>query len=665
MARTPVHRSPSSLSLSLSLSLSRSPSRSSFPPPCLRASVVILLLFAAAARSEEPKPAAPPPPGEALIRALLDDDVRTIETGFLKDIRSASDWEALRPKLHAEYLHMLGLDPLPPRTPLEARTTGVLERDGFRVEKVDFQSRPGLHVTANLYLPAKPEGKLPAVLYQSGHSGKGRDGNKTAFQRHGAWFASHGYACLILDTLQLGEVAGIHHGTYRFHRWWWQSRGYTPAGVECWNAIRALDYLETRPEIDMSRIAATGISGGGAATLWIAAADPRIAVAIPVSGMSDLSTYVTDKVIDGHCDCMLLINSHRWDWTLIAALVAPRPLLFANSDMDTIFPMPGNERIAERLRRLYGLLGRPGAFDTVVVPGGHDDKLTLRLPAYRWVNRWLRNDDREVSEPDYPEIEGRELRVFPDALPADAVNDRIDREFVPLGKVDLPPSPAEFPAWRDGLIARIRAESFAAPDEKILVPSFALPAFPPPGEPVWILVEEPPRLGDEPGKTAEAPRDWEKPYIGDASVLRFSPRGTANAAWRSPHPYHIERALAIVGRTADSGRVRDIALAAAMVRERSGGKNPVRAIGRGTAGVLALYAALLEPAIEEVVAVSPPASHHEGPNFLGILRVCDIPDAMGALAPRKLTLAGAPEDLGKRVEAIYTAAGARDRLTMR
>ena len=630
--------------------------------PCLRASVVILLLLPPGARSEEPK--TPPPPGEALIRALLDDDVRRIESGYLNDVRSASDWESLRPRLHSEYLHMLGLDPLPPRTPLEARTTGVIEREGFRVENVDFQSRPGLHVTANLYLPSKHEGKLPAVLYQSGHSGKGRDGNKTAFQRHGAWFASHGYACLILDTLQLGEVAGIHHGTYRYHRWWWQSRGYTPAGVECWNAIRALDYLETRPEIDMSRIAATGISGGGAATLWITAADPRIAVAVPVSGMSDLSTYVTDKVIDGHCDCMLLINSYRWDWTLIAALVAPRPLLFANSDMDTIFPMPGNERIAERLRRLYTLLGRPGAFDTVVVPGGHDDKLELRLPAYRWVNRWLRNDDREVSEPDYPAIEGRDLRVFPDALPADAANDRIDRDFVPLGKVDLPSGPADFPAWRDGLVARIRERSFAAPDEKILVPGFEPPAPPPAGEPVWILVEEPPAL-DDAAKKAAAPLDWEKPRTGGGAVLRFAPRGTGSAAWRSPHPYHIERALAIVGRTADSGRARDIALAAARIRERCGGKNPVRAIGRGTAGVLALYAALLEPSIEEVVAVSPPASHHEGPHFLGILRVCDIPEAMGALAPRKLTLSSAPRELATKVQAIYTAAGAREHLIVR
>src|SRR5207302_3480350 len=86
-------------------------------------------------------------------------------------------------------------------------------------------------------------------------------------------------------------------------RFWWHSRGYTPAGVECWNGVRAIDYLCTRPEVDAEKIGVTGISGGGASTVWIAAADDRVKVAVPVSGMSELESYVTNKVINGHCDC--------------------------------------------------------------------------------------------------------------------------------------------------------------------------------------------------------------------------------------------------------------------------------------------------------------------------------------------------------------------------
>ena len=140
-------------------------------------------------------------------------------------------------------------------------------------------------MTANLYRPAKVarDERLPAVVYVCGHSSRARNGNKTAYQSHGIWFARHGYVCLVVDTLQLGEIAALHHGTYRAQRWWWHSRGYTPAGVECWNGVRGIDYLVSRPDVDAERIAVTGISGGGAATFWIAAADERARVAVAVS----------------------------------------------------------------------------------------------------------------------------------------------------------------------------------------------------------------------------------------------------------------------------------------------------------------------------------------------------------------------------------------------
>ena len=83
-------------------------------------------------------------------------------------------------------------------------------------------------------------------------------GNKTNYQHHGTWFARNGYVCLMIDTLQLGEIEGIHHGTYKHDMWWWNARGYSPAGVEAWNCIRALDYLETRPEVRCGTIRRDG-----------------------------------------------------------------------------------------------------------------------------------------------------------------------------------------------------------------------------------------------------------------------------------------------------------------------------------------------------------------------------------------------------------------------
>src|SRR5215212_2193324 len=356
---------------------------------------------------------------QAMINAFLKQEAVRLDGKFLEGITNRQQWEDRRETLRREYLEMLGLSPMPERTPLNAQVTGSIDREeGFRVEKLHFQSRPKLYVTGNLYLPkdAKAGAKLPAVLYVCGHSGRGRDGNKTAFQHHGMWFATHGYAALLIDTLQLGEIAAIHHGTYRENRWWWQARGYTPAAVECWNGIRALDYLQSRQEVDAERIAVTGISGGGAATFWIAAADERVKVAVPVSGMGDLEDYVGEKVVNGHCDCMFLINTFQWPWTQIAALVAPRPMLFENSGHDTIFPMNGNDRIRARLEKLYGFYTNrtDRLFDIGVTPGGHDDKPELRLMAYRWINRFLKGDDKPVTEPELPPMEGKLLRAFPD-----------------------------------------------------------------------------------------------------------------------------------------------------------------------------------------------------------------------------------------------------------
>ena len=131
---------------------------------------------------------------------------------------------------------MLGLSPLPERTDLKAQVTGRIEHPQFTVEKLHFQSLPGLYVSANLYIPKGLTNPAPTILYLSGHgpviSNGVSYGNKVAYQHHGAWFARNGYVCMILDTLQLGEIQGLHHGTHRENMWWWNSRGYTPAGVE-------------------------------------------------------------------------------------------------------------------------------------------------------------------------------------------------------------------------------------------------------------------------------------------------------------------------------------------------------------------------------------------------------------------------------------------------
>ena len=129
-------------------------------------------------------------------------------------------------------------------------------------------------------------------------------------------------------------------------------------------------------------------------------------VAVPVSGMSDLESYVTNQVINGHCDCMFFINTYQWEWTTALALFAPKPLLFANSDNDTIFPMDGNRRIIERLRKCYDLLGKKENVDEYVSKGGHDYRPDLRLAIFGFFNKHLKGDTRPGEGRRLPEDRG-------------------------------------------------------------------------------------------------------------------------------------------------------------------------------------------------------------------------------------------------------------------
>jgi len=627
-------------------------------------------------------------PGDEMIQQYLRREAERIHEKFAQDLQSREKWEQLRPTYRQEYLYMLGLSPMPAKSPLQATITGTLEGDGYIVDMLHYQSVPRLYVTGNLYRPSRVEAgqRLPAVLYVCGHSNCGRNGNKTAYQSHGIWFARHGYICLTLDTLQLGEIAGIHHGTYREGRWWWHSRGYTPAGVECLNGIRGIDYLISRPDVDAQRIAVTGISGGGAATFWIAAADERVKVAVPVSGMADLPSYVGNRVINGHCDCMFLYNTFQWPWTRIAALIAPRALLFTNSDQDSIFPMDANQRVINNLERLYSLYGAGDLVDSFVSIGGHAYRKDIRQAAYRFINTHLKNDPRIVEDSEldiatgpennrtYP-IAQEKLRVFPtdSDIPADQLNTTIDQHFVPMAKVESPQA-GQYDSWRVPLLVELRRVSFGYLGERIA-------SARPQASGQWLVSEEGikvrlERLGESgPRRTLVVVRNAYPDEDISASVKQVSqpgdrvyvctPRGVEGTCWtRKNPPNYVERSHVLLGRTVDAGRVWDIMAAARCLYKES---VPVYVTGNGPAAVLAAYAALLEPEIAGVIALNPPTSHMDAnaPQFLNVLRVCDIPDAFGMLAPRPLTLQGLSGEALKKVTQIYAAAGASEKLVIK
>jgi dienelactone hydrolase len=618
----------------------------------------------------------------------------TLNERCLTDIKTLDDWTSRRGKYRQQLLEMLGLSPFPEKSDLKPVVTGKVEAGSFVVEKLHFQSLPGLYVTANLYLPKSLSKPAPTILYVCGHGPVIKDGvsygNKVSYQHHGAWFAQNGYVCLIIDTLQLGEIQGLHHGTYRENMWWWNSRGYTPAGVEAWNGIRALDYLSTRPEVDTNRFGITGRSGGGAYSWTIAALDDRIQVAAPVAGITDLQNHVVDGTVEGHCDCMFFVNTYRWDYPQLAAMVAPRPLLIGNSDKDTIFPLDGVVRLHSKVRHLYGLYGASTNLGLLITEGPHHDTQDLQVPVLRWFNRFLKREDPLIETAAKKYFEPEQLKVFA-RLPADQRNTTIQETFVPPASLGVAPdSIAGWTVQRNEWLAALKQECFAGWPEKpgslelkqifsaehhgvdldayefASQPNVRLrlflarrPQLKRPERVVLVVQDEEdwqkwlagmrhafaaeldPENSETQNLSRADPKQFEalrQALMADNNVFVYlASRGIGPTAWGGDarKQTQIRRRFMLLGETLDSARVWDIRRAVQAVRSfRSFRGAPLSVEAHHDLAVDALYASLFEKGISSLDLRRLPSSHRDGPDYLNILRVLDIPQATAMAAER-------------------------------
>lgn len=633
--------------------------------------------------------------GDAMIARYFEAETEKLASASLSPYDSKEAWEQDRDTHRQHLFEMLGLDPVPEKTPLQPVVTGTVDHDGIVVERVHFQSRPGLYVTGNFYRPKEQSGPLPAILYVCGHGrvkkGDISYGNKTHYQHHGAWFARNGYVCLTIDTLQLGEIEGIHHGTYRHGRWWWNSRGYTPAGVEAWNCIRSLDYLQSRSEVDGERMGVTGRSGGGAYSWWIAALDERIKCAVPVAGITSLQNHVVDGCVEGHCDCMYMVNTYRWDYAQVAALVAPRPLLISNTDKDRIFPLDGVVDVYSKVRRIYELYGKRDHIGLQITEGPHKDTQELRIHAFHWFNRFLKGEDPLIEDAAVKLFEPEQLRVFDD-LPEDERNTTIDESFtdtaampdvadVSLGNCQAGgyrkklmehcfrgwPSKDEvtllqdagnraFQAQHDGVHLsafdfhpepHIDLRLFVLRSEKVQPENLKLTVLNVLDEQGWSEFLAMMRVGfasqfknELSGSPDEAAWKSVSQLVkaNPWGMAWICPRGIGPTAWDQSERKQTQhrRRFMLLGQTLDGMHVWDVRRASQALKSIIGyGNVPLWCQAEREMSGIALYAALFEKGrIQRVDLYDLPTSHRDGPTFLNVLRQTDIPLTVAHVAQR-------------------------------
>ena len=355
--------------------------------------------------------------------------VKTLNTPrTFPEIKSKSEWEQRAQAIHEQVLVSCGLWPMPEKTPLNAKIFGRIERDGYSVEKVYFQSFPGFYVGGNLYRPlGKGNGPFPGVLNPHGHWAKGRledspDGSSAARCIN---FARQGMVAFAWDMVGYNDTQFAHpdgEPGYKTHRHFAndltnQLWHISQMGLQTWNSIRALDFLLSLPDVDPKRVACTGESGGGTQTFMLGAADDRLAAQAPI--------VMVSHSMQGGCSCENVAGL-RVDYSNmeIAAQPAPRPQLFVAATGD--WTRATMELEGPSVEKIYKLFGAADHLRYVRFNFNHNYNQTSREAVYAFFGNWLLHapDPAALKEVAYTKEPDADLRVFPDGkLPADAVTE--------------------------------------------------------------------------------------------------------------------------------------------------------------------------------------------------------------------------------------------------
>jgi len=319
-------------------------------------------------------------------------------------IKTPDDIAGRRQVLRNFFLRSLG--DLPDRTPLNAHVAGTLRREGYRIEKVIFESRPGHHVTANFYVPdGKPP--YPGVLLPCGHSDNGKAYEQ--YQRMAILLARNGMAVLCYDPVGQGE---------RYQRLDAQGKSvirgtteHTMAGIGAllvgrqeasyaiWDGMRALDYLAGRPEVDPRRLGCTGNSGGGTLTAYLMALDDRIAVAAPscyITSLERLFATIGPQDAEQNITGQVAAGMEHADYLTMRA---PKPTLMTVGTRD-FFDIQGSWDTFREVKLIYGRLGFGERVDLFESDEPHGFTQPRRIATARWMSRWLLKQDEPIDEPD-------------------------------------------------------------------------------------------------------------------------------------------------------------------------------------------------------------------------------------------------------------------------
>ena len=313
-------------------------------------------------------------------------------------------WEERRTALRAALFAAMG--PFPDKEcALEPREAGVLKRDGYRIEKLLFQSRPDVWATAHAYIPEGIKGKIPAVLAVHGHWPWGR--RDPVVQARCLGLVKLGFFVLAVDAFGAGERhphpgKSAYHGALLGASLW--PAGQTLLGMQVYDNRRAVDYLLTRPEVDGDRLGVTGASGGGNQTMYAGALDERFKAVVPVCSVGNYQAYLQAAC----CVCEVLPGALRFtEEGDVLGLVAPRALMVVSATQDSFqFSVAEANKSLERAKAIFKLYDSENKVTHPLFESPHAYNQAMREAMYGWMTQWLKGEGegKPIPEPQH-EIE--------------------------------------------------------------------------------------------------------------------------------------------------------------------------------------------------------------------------------------------------------------------
>jgi dienelactone hydrolase len=482
--------------------------------------------------------------------------------------KTLAEWEVRRAHLRKQILSAAGLLPLPPKTDLHPQVFGRIEGQDYTIEKVLLETQPGFYLGGNLYRPRKtaPPGGFPAVACPHGHWVYGRLEHTTlaSIPARAINLARQGYVVLAYDMVGYNDTIQTPHafGDDPVEQLW----SFGPLGLQLWNSMRVIDFLQSLPDVDRKKIGVTGASGGGTQTFLLAAVDDRVQFDAPVNMIS--------AIMQGGSPCENAPNLRVGAINLeFGAMMAPRPMLMVAATGDWTKNTPQEEYPA--IRAIYELYDRVANLEMVQIDAPHNYNQQSREAVYRFF--------------------GKHALGIADAAPFKERNIRVERlgDMLALHNRTLPPNALTFENLRAQWIRQSRQQLDAITDRETLRELLAY------------------------SLAAEWPQQVLSRMDGEKIVLSRAGRGDrVTGAWRKADGpatlvvdadvppqgnvlkidlFHGERNQAArhfltFNKSDDANRVQDILTALAFLN-----RDNVRVVAKGKAAVLCLFAAALSP----------------------------------------------------------------------